>query len=288
MYSRVLVVRNSRNIFSENADLGLIAIGVTIVLIAGGFDLSVGAVYALGAVIAGKLALGGTAVPVAILAACAAGAFVGLINGFLINKLYINAFIATLGTSSVVSAFAYLYSHSQEMLLTQVPGFVALGQNRIIGIPWSVVLLALAFVIGGVMLHRTVLGRAYYAIGGNRVACQLAGMRVTLLSGSTYVISGFCAALAGVVVASSTGAAQANLGGNIALEAFAVVIVGGTSLWGGEGAMWRTLVGLLILGSLGNLFDSLAMSQEAQLFAQGTILIAAVGVDAWSRRRAGN
>jgi ribose/xylose/arabinose/galactoside ABC-type transport system permease subunit len=222
------------------------------------------------------------------IAACAAGAFVGLVNGFLINKLYINAFIATLGTSSLVSAFAYLYSHSQEMLLTQIPSFVVLGQNRILGIPWSVLLLAIAFVVAGVVLHRTVLGRAFYAIGGNRVACQLAGMRVTLLSGSTYVISGFFAALAGVVIASSTGAAQANLGGNIALEAFAIVIVGGTSLWGGEGAMWRTLVGLLILGSLGNLFDSLAMSQEAQLFAQGTILIVAVGVDAWSRRRAGN
>lgn len=276
---------NLRNILAQNAAVGLVAIGATFVIIGGGFDLSAGAMYALGGVLYAKLAVSGQPIPVAIGITLLAGLLVGLANGVLINALKINPFVATLGSSSMIFGLAYLVSDSTPISALDVPGFDALGRERLWGLTYSVYLLLALFLIAGLLLHRTVWGRNIFAIGGNREAARLAGMRDRWVSTSTYMVSALFAAMGGVVIASRTGVGQANIGSTVALEAIAIVIIGGTTLFGGEGAIWRTFIGLLILGVLHNLFDSLALSNAAQLLAQGAILVIAVALDALVRSR---
>jgi len=276
---------NIRNIFSQNAALGLVAIGATFVIIGGGFDLSAGAMYALGGVLFAQLATSGTGVPASIVLTLLCGTAVGLVNGLLVNGLRINPFVATLGSSSMILGIAYVISDSLPISAIGVDGFDKLGRDRLFDLTYSVYLFLLVFVLAAFLLHATVWGRNIFAVGGNREAARLAGVRIRTVSASTYVVSGLLAALGGVVIASRTSVGQPNIGGTIALDAITVVIVGGTTLFGGEGAIWRTLIGLMILGILRNTFDSLALSNATQLVATGAILVAAVAMDAVVRER---
>lgn len=276
---------NIRNIFAQNAPVGLVAIGATFVIIGGGFDLSAGAMYALGAVVYAKLATMGIPIIPSMALALALGCLLGLANGLMINILNVNAFVATLGSASMISGLAFIISGSAPIMARSVEGFDTLGRDRLFDITYSVYLLLAMFAVMSFVLHRTTWGRSVFAIGGNREASRLAGMRTTAVSVSTYVLSGFFAILGGIVIASRTNVGQANLGGDVALNAIAIVIIGGTTLFGGEGAIWRTLIGLLILATLRNLFDTLSLSNAAQLFAQGAILVIAVAMDAYVRTR---
>lgn len=276
---------NIRNIFAQNAAVGLVAIGATFVIIGGGFDLSAGAMYALGAVVFAKLATMGVPIVPSMALALALGCCLGLANGLMINVLNVNAFVATLGSASMISGLAFIISGSAPIMARSVEGFDTLGRERLFEITYSVYLLLAMFAVMSFVLHRTTWGRNVFAIGGNREAARLAGVRTTVVSVSTYMLSGFFAVLGGIVIASRTNVGQANLGGDVALNAIAIVIIGGTTLFGGEGAIWRTLIGLLILATLRNLFDTLSLSNAAQLFAQGAILVIAVAMDAYVRGR---
>lgn len=276
---------NIRNILSQNAAVGLVAIGATFVIIGGGFDLSAGAMYALGAVVYAKLATMGFPVMPSMALALALGCLLGLINGLMINVLNVNAFVATLGSASMISGLAFIISGSAPIMARSVEGFDTLGRDRLFEVTYSVYLLVAMFIIMSFVLHRTAWGRNVFAIGGNREAARLSGVRTTAISVSTYALSGFFAILGGIVIASRTNVGQANLGGDVALNAIAIVIIGGTTLFGGEGALWRTAIGLLILATLRNVFDTLSLSNAAQLFAQGAILVAAVAMDAYVRGR---
>jgi len=278
---------NIRNIFSQNAALGLVAIGATFVIIGGGFDLSAGAMYALGGVVYAQLATTGTPVLAAVVLTVLSGTLVGLVNGVLVNGLRINPFVATLGSSSMILGLAYVISDSLPISALGVDGFDTLGRERLFDLTYSVYLFLFVFLLAAFLLHATVWGRNIFALGGNREAARLAGVRTRFLSISTYVASGSLAALGGVVIASRTSVGQPNIGGTIALDAITVVIVGGTTLFGGEGAIWRTFIGLMILGILRNTFDSLALSNATQLVATGAILVAAVAMDAIVRERRG-
>jgi ribose transport system permease protein len=141
----------------------------------------------------------------------------------------------------------------------------------------------IVFVIGGFALAKTVYGQSIYAIGGNNEAARLSGLRVDLLRGSTYVATAICAGIGGMIIASRLGVGQADMGSSIALDSIAIVVIGGTSLLGGEGAMWRTLVGLLIIATLTNIFDSLAISTNYQLVVKGSIVIGSVALDLFAR-----
>lgn len=276
---------NIRNIFAQNAAVGLVAIGATFVIIGGGFDLSAGAMYALGAVLYAKFATLGIPIIPSMALALACGSLLGLANGLLVNVLNVNPLVATLGSSSMISGLAFIISGSAPIMARSVEGFNTLGRERLFDITYSVYLLLAMFLIMSFVMHRTVWGHAVFAIGGNREASRLAGMRTTAISVSTYVLSGFFAILGGIVIASRTSVGQANLGGDVSLNAIAIVIIGGTTLFGGEGALWRTLIGLLILATLRNLFDTLSLSNAAQLFAQGAILVIAVAMDAYVRNK---
>jgi ribose transport system permease protein len=283
LYPRFFDITNVRNILSQNASVGIVAVGMTFVIIGGGFDLSVGAIFALGAVLfanrADPVGLWGAAGIVLVVSAIC-----GIVNGVIVTKLKVNPFIATLGTGSIFGGCAYIFSNSAP----QTPDnfdFQNLGTERLLGWPIPIWLLALAFLIGAFVLIKSVYGRSIYAIGGNSEAARLSGMRVDLLRGSTYVISAICSGLGGMILASRLGVGQADMGASVALDAIAIVVIGGTSLMGGEGAMWRTAVGLLILATLSNVFDSLAISANYQLLTKGAIVIAAVALDVFARSR---
>jgi ribose transport system permease protein len=283
LYPGFFEIANLRNILSQNAPVGLVAIGMTFVMIAGGFDLSVSAIFAAAGVCFAKFA--GT-MPLGLAFTCALliGIGCGAVNGLIVTRLRVNPFVATLGSASVFSGLAYLYSNSAPIVPTN-PDFLNLGNEEWFGVPASIVIFAGVFAIGTLVLAKSVFGRSVYAVGGNAEAARLAGMRIDLVRFTTYAITGGCAALGGMIIASRTGVGQANVGELVTLDSIAMVIIGGTSLLGGEGAMWRTLVGLLILATINNLFNSLALDTAAQAVVKGMIVIAAVALDSWTRRR---
>jgi ribose transport system permease protein len=254
---------------------------MTFVIIGGGFDLSVGSIFALGAVIFSDKfdPLGGwgaAAVTLGVAAIC------GVINGIIVTKLKVNPFVATLGTGSAFGGAAYIYSKAAP-ITPNASAFQILGTESWAGWPISVWLMVAVFVIGGFALAKTVYGQSIYAIGGNNEAARLSGLRVDLLRGSTYVATAICAGIGGMIIASRLGVGQADMGSSIALDSIAIVVIGGTSLLGGEGAMWRTAIGLLIIATLTNIFDSLAISTNYQLVAKGAIVIGSVALDLFAR-----
>lgn len=284
LYPGFLAPQNISNILSQNAPLGIIAVGMTFVMVAGGFDLSVGALYAAGATFYASLAVQDISLPVAAALTVLVGLVAGAVNGAVVTRLKVNPFVATLGTSSIFGGAAFLYSRSSPFVV-QNSAFTELGRGYLAGVPYAVLILVGVFVVGGVALAKTVYGRSIYAIGGNNEASRLAGMRVDLLRASTYVLVGACSTVAGMIIGSRLGVGQADIGATMALDAIAVVVIGGTSLRGGEGAIWRTAIGLLILAVITNLLDSLAVDANVQLVVKGAIVIGAVALDALARSR---
>jgi ribose transport system permease protein len=282
-YPGFFAIGNLRNILTQNAPVGLVAIGMTFVMIAGGFDLSVAAMYAAGGVLFASFS---GHVPVAIaffavLAVCLAG---GVINGAIITRLNVNPFVATLGTASVYGGAALIYANNEPISPTK-SSFLTLDATHIVGIPSSIAIFFAAFAFGALVLSKSVFGRSVYAVGGNLEAARLAGIRVDLIRFMTYTLTALCAGVAGMIIASRTGVGQADIGQNITLDSIAIVIIGGTSLRGGEGAMWRTLVGMLILATINNLFNSLALDTATQEVVKGVIVVGAVALDSFTRRR---
>ncbi|MBO3680482.1 ABC transporter permease [Streptomyces sp. NEAU-YJ-81] len=284
LYPGFLSLANLRDVLLQNTAVGIIALGMTFVIISGGFDLSVGATYALGATVSAGAAISTGSPTLGIMAATGAGAVCGIVNGLLVARLHINPFVATLGSASIISGIAFICSNSAPFIVSD-PYFKVLARSSLAGVPTPVLILAATFVAGGVLLAMTRYGRNVHAIGGNHEAGWLSGLPVARLTASVYVMTGLLAAFAGTIDASRLGVGQADVGANMALDAIAIVIVGGTSLRGGEGAVWRSAVGLLVFATLTNLFFSLNLSQNWQLIAKGVIVLLAVAVDSWSRNR---
>ncbi|MFE3828078.1 ABC transporter permease [Streptomyces sp. NPDC059092] len=284
LYPGFLQLANVQDILTQNAAVGLIAVAMTFVIISGGFDLSVGATYALGATVFAGVTKSTGSVVLAGGCALLAGVAVGAANGTIIARWKVNPFVTTLGMSSVISGLAYVYSNSAPFIVDGI-SFQYLALTAVAGVPLPIWILLVVFLAGAVLLSQTGYGRNIYAIGGNEEAGRLSGLRVPWLVGSAYVMTGVAAALAGMMDASRLGVGQADVGATVALDTIAVVVVGGTSLRGGEGAVWRSGVGLLILATLTNVFYSLNISQHWQLIAKGTIVVAAVALDSLLRRR---
>lgn len=276
---------NLLNLLLQWAPVGLMAIGMTFVIISGGFDLSVGGIYAGATVLFAGIASHHNTW-LALVATLAAGAGVGALNGFVITRLDVNPFVATLGAGLILRGFALVGTNATPILVSK-PDFAKLGQGKLGPFPVPAVLLVLLLAVAALVLARTAYGRSIYAIGGNDEAARLAGLRTRTLRASTYVLTGLGAALAGMILASRLGSGQADVGPNIELQVITVVVVGGTALAGGEGAIWRTAVGISILAILGNAFDRLQVSPFWQQIIQGAIIVFAIAVDSYSKRRAG-
>jgi len=285
-YSQFLTFQNLKNMLTQNASLGVVAVGMTMVLIAGGFDLSVVGTFSLGSVLfAGLCQNSGFEPASALPLVLCAGAACGLVNGLILTKLRVNAFVTTLATSVVFDGIAFLYSNSTPITVGAVPNFGYIGSGSILGIPVPIVILGVLFALGGLLLAKTTYGRRLYATGGNIDAARLAGLRIDRIRIVAFMICGLTATLAGAILSATISTGQPDQMPNIALESIAAVIIGGTSLFGGEGTMWRTAVGVLILATLNNLFSSLAVSTPVQDIVTGAVLIVAVTLETASRRR---
>src|SRR4051794_12366032 len=281
--SNFLTSNNLSNILDQWAALGLIAIGETICIIAGVFDLSTGAMVSVTAVVATKVALSGPPW-LGLLAAVLAGVGLGIANGVVIHLTRINSFIGTLATSIVFAGAAILITGG-SIVTVDKPSFAIVGQDEALGIKytgWTFIVFA---ILAALLLSRTTFGRYVYAVGGNAQASRLSGVRVDLIRGACFAISGLAAGLAGMLLASRTQSAQADIGAGMELTAISAAVVGGTSILGGDGAVWRGFLGIMLLAIIGNGFNLLDVDPTYQQIVYGGLILVAVAADQLLRRR---
>jgi ribose transport system permease protein len=280
-----LSITNIVNMLGQWAPAGIMAVAATYVIIVRGFDLSVASAFSCCAIVAAALGSEGYPSSVAFIAAIAAGLGIGFANASLVAGLSINPFIATVGTSFIILGINLVATPNTYITVTEA-GFDALGAGSWFGLTYKAWLLIISLAVGEFVLARTTYGERLYAIGGNPEASRLSGLRVRTLIGSTYVLSGVSAGIAGMLAASQLSTAQARMEPTIVFDVIAVVVVGGTSLSGGVGAVWRTAVGLAIIATISNGFTLLGLDPFYQGLVKGLIIIIALSLDAWSRRTA--
>lgn len=276
---------NLVNVIQQSTIIGIIAVGMTFVIITGGIDLSVGSIVALSGIVFGTLAHAGVPLAVAVVIAFIAGILCGAINGALITIGRLPPFIATLGMMSVARGVALLLSDGRP--ISDFPsGFRTLATASLAGIPFPVIVMLALYGAAHFVLTRVTLGRYAYAIGGNEEATVLSGINVRFYKTVVYCISGFVSALASLLLVARLNSAQPIAGISYELDAIAAVVIGGTSLLGGSGSVAGTLIGALIMSVLRNGLNLLGVSSYLQQVAIGTVIVVAVLVDMALRRRA--
>jgi ribose transport system permease protein len=284
---------NIVGILISTAVNGVLALGVTFVIISGGIDLSIGTVMTFSAVMTGVfITKWGLPVPLGVLGGLAAGAFCGVINGLIIAKLKIPPFIATLGMLNVAKGLALVTSSLSPIYFSDTPSFNGIAMGSISGaiipgfdIPNAVPLMFGAAIIASLVLTKTILGRYTFALGSNEEATRLSGVNVDAWKIGVYTLCGLFAGLAGVLIASRLNSAQPALGQGYELDAIAAAVIGGTSLSGGEGSILGTIIGAFIISTLTNGLRILSVPQEWQTVITGGIVILAVYLDIVRRRR---
>ena len=275
---------NFANILDQWAALGLLAIGETICIIAGVFDLSTGAMVSVTAVVACKVALS-VSPTMGLVAGVATGLGLGIANGIVIHLTRINSFIGTLAMAIVYAGVAILITGGNIVTVTD-SSFGAIGQDMGLGIKYTGWTFIAFTVFAALLLARTTFGRYVYAVGGNAEASRLSGIRVDVIRGACFALSGLAAGLAGMLLASRTQSAQANLGAGMELTAISAAVVGGTSILGGDGAVWRGFLGIMLLAIIGNGFNLLNINTTYQQIVYGGLILIAVAADQLLRRRA--
>jgi ribose transport system permease protein len=274
---------NLLNILAANADVGIVACAATLVIIAGGLDVSVGAVYALGGVVSAKVALHGS-VGVGIAAGLATGLVAGLFNGTLVTWGRVNSFVATLATAIMFQSVAQVLTGA-DLITPSQASFVSIGRDSFLGIKWIIWLFVFAAVATGVLLGRARFGRHNLVVGANLEAARLSGVPVQRVRCATFVITGLAAAIAGVTVTSQSGQADPNIGGlPFVLSVVAAISVGGVSLRGGDGAIWRTVLGVLFLGMATNGLHLLNVDPKYDDLFIGLLILVAAFAHAVGRR----
>lgn len=273
-----LTVSNLVNVLEQTAINAVIAAGMTFVIISGGIDLSVGSLVALAGVVLATLLHAGVPVPLAIAAALAIGFAFGLFNGAAITWGRLPPFIATLGMMSVARGCALLFTDGRPVSGFDA-GFRSVATGRIAGIPAPVLAAIGVYLLAWFVLSRTRFGRYVYAIGGNEEATRLSGVNVRMHKMCVYGVSGLASAVAAVLLTSRLNSAQPIAGMMYELDAIAAVVIGGTSLMGGDGALSGTLIGALIMGVLRNGLNLLGVSSFVQQIVIGLVIVVAVLVD---------
>jgi ribose transport system permease protein len=272
---------NLKNIGRAMTIVGIAAIGQTVVIIAGGFDLSVGSVMAAAGILSAYLINEGAAFGVAVLAALGLGMVIGLANGAIVAYLRINSLITTLATLAIVRGLAFVITGGEAEVISNET-YLDVGTNDALGIPVVVVLLIALFLAVGFAIPRTRFGRYMYAIGSNPRAARLAGVRVARWRLVFFGLSGVLAAVAGCVTVSRTGTAEPSANMGAELDVITAVILGGTSLNGGRGRLFGTFLGLLVIAVLNNGLILLQVESYWQQVVKGGVLLLAV---AWGELR---
>lgn len=280
-----LTVDNLLNVMRQASINALIAFGMTLVILLGGIDLSAGSVLALSSVIIATLLSAGTPAIVATLAGLVAGGLMGFANGLVISKGKVAPFIATLGSMTVLRGLALVVSNGSPISSFNSDFFSLLGGGYVARlVPIPVVLMLVMFGVFWVLLRKTVFGRHIYATGGNAESAKLSGVKVDRIQLWVYTIAGVMSALAGVVLTSRLNSAQPTAGTGYELDAIAAVVLGGTSLTGGRGWIFGTLVGALLIGVLNNGLNLLDVSSFYQQVIKGIVILLAVLIDRGNKK----
>jgi ribose transport system permease protein len=279
-----LTPRNLLNILNQSTPLALIAAALTLVIISGGFDLSTGAIFGVATVSAAWIAVNVDPV-LGLVMAPFAGLALGVVNGIIITTLHVHSFLATLATSLVFRGIAILITGG-FLIQVRIDEFIWLGRGRIAEtVNNAVIVLAIFVVIMMFLLNRTTFGRRVYAVGGNEEAAILSGVRVNLVRIGTFALTGVAAGLAAAISVSRLSMGQPQAGAGMELEAIAAVILGGTSIYGGEGAVWRSVAGVLLLQLINNAFNILNVNPFYKDLTTGLIIVAAVAASAAGKWR---
>lgn len=276
-----LSAKNVINIVRQCAMFGIVVVGVSMVMIGGGMDLSVGSQMAVDGMLVGYMMVNsGLPIPVAIVATIVIGCVMGAINGLVAVKLHIMPIIVTLGTMLILEGVAYLITGGYP--ITGMPeAFTVIGQGYLGIIPIPVIIFAAFVIFGWVVMNKTYLGREIYALGGNREAARLAGINVDRLTIIVYTFCGFAASIAALIMVGRTNASQPGAGSSYAFDCMTAACLGGVSIAGGEGKISGTVVGVLILGMLDNGLVLMSVNSNWQSVIKGLILLAAVAIDCY-------
>jgi ribose transport system permease protein len=280
MSDRFLSSANITNVLLQAAVLAVISVGMTFVVVGGGFDLSVGSVVALSGCVAAEVMLH-AGILAGVVCGIATGAAVGVVNGLVVARANVSPFIATLGSMVFVRGLALLMTKGAPIVGDEgLPtSFVAFGTGRLGGIPWPVLAAASIFVIFAWVLHKTAFGTRVFATGGNREAAFLSGVPVRRVTLSVYVICGLTAGVAGVMLAARLQSGQPTAGEFYELSAIAAVVLGGAALQGGEGHLHKTMIGVLIMTVMTNSLNLMGVDSYWQRIAIGTVIVAAAAAD---------
>ncbi len=277
---------NLSSVIRQTAVINVMALGMTLIIISGGIDLSVGSILAMGGLLGTMAMAHGYSIPLGIAFGIGAGLFCGFVNGLLITRLGINPFIVTLGSLGIVRGLALIISNG--LPVHDVPkSFSVLGGGSLLGLPSVLWILLFCAIAVHVILDHTRLGRYAFAIGSNSEAALYAGININLITVAVYSIAGMLTGLAGMIEASRLMTGQPTAGQGYELQAIAAVVIGGGSLRGGEGSVVGTLIGAFIMGLLSNGSDLLGISPFFKEVIIGLAIIAAVAVDELRKRRLG-
>lgn len=274
-----LTWNNIRNLLIQSTVLATLSLGVTFVIITGGIDLSVGSVEALSAAIGLDLIVNyNMPVFLGIIIILAIGVAFGLLNGISVTLMGIPPMIATLATMSIARGIVLVYTNSANIYAPE--SFAALTSNYFLGLPYIVWLVAMLAVVAWLVLSKTVFGRSVYAVGGNELAAKLAGIRTKRVITLTYMISGLTAAIAGILLTVRLESAGANAGDGVEMNVIAAVVIGGTSLFGGRGTIFGTIIGMILISLISNAVNLLGVPPSWDKIVKGVVIVIAAFLDA--------
>lgn len=279
-----LTSENIFNILRQVAVVGTAAVGMTFVMLTGGIDLSVGSIIGVAGIVTAELMVKGVHPVLAVLAALISGLVMGLINAFIINEFKVPPLIVTLGMMTTLRGLAYLVTGGLPVFgFTE--SFTLIGQGYIWIIPVPVIIMAVTFAAGYIVLNKFTIGRYIYGVGGNEEASRLSGINVKKIKYFVYSVSGFLCGLAGVVLLSRTNSGQPKAGTSYEMDIITGVVLGGVSITGGEGKLTGVIAGVLIMGILSNGMIITNVGDYVQRIVQGLVLIVAVAFDCYNQNR---
>ena len=264
----------------------IVVIGMTILLVSGGFDLSVGSTVALSSAVTAMSMTSGVPIVISIVFGLCVGTLIGIINGVIVAKMKINPFITTLGMMSVARGFLLVVTRARN-IAGLPPAFKALGQNNLFGVQYPIIIAIVFIIVGDTLLRRSRFFRQNYYIGGNERAAVLSGIDVTFLKIFNYALTGFLAALAGIIMTARLGAASVTAGTGLELKVISAVVIGGASLQGGEGTVFGSFLGCLLMAIIVNSLTLLGVDIYWNTLVIGATLLVAVMIDTLGKKRKG-
>ena len=268
---------NLLNVFRASSMIGIVSVGMTLVILTGGIDLSVGSIVGLSGALAAGFWQELHSTALVFLLPLVVGAAFGAFNGLLVTRLKLQAFVATLATMTIARGIGLIYTGGQPIYVKYPPAFLAIAQSYVLGIPTPAVLFVAVTLLFSLVLQRWPLGRWIYAVGGNEEATRLSGINANRVKLIVYCLGGLLAAFAGLVLTARMESGEPGQGGvGWELDAIASVVIGGTLMTGGVGSVGKTFIGALIIGILANMFNLLGLDPPWQQLAKGVVIILAV------------